>query len=1029
MLQYTVHPPPLSFSNASKKNSQSGSSSFRFLSNDPSKSPRRQFSPHSALTQKRPVDDLPEDHLPAAISISPLQFPLSVSTSYSSSSLPSPSFPPASLPKQVPRHSHYPSRPDSLMELSPALSSRHSARSSHIEDVLSHGDLVGEGISLQGEHLRLVPIDASHQPPADDYLEPAKEFEVVRRLGTGSYAVVYLVREVLSRPTPSEDDHIIPGGRLELDESSFGRAPIEYGREYAIKLLSKADLDEEALAAQLSEATIHQSLPPHPNIVTLHRTLETSAFLLLLLEYVPGEDLFYFLEQARDHYDADPSTVDTSFPSSQTPPTPGLLSSMHPDQLLSHTRLRLIASMFSQMCEAVAVCHDTSVFHRDIKPENFIVTDGWTTNPDGTRERKVVVKLTDFGLSTTDVESYDMDCGSAPYMSYECRNNVAPVYKPRAADVWSLGIVLVNMLYHYNPWTDTAHGGCSSFEQFRQQPISFLMQRFTGMTLPVANFLVDNVFCILDDPTDDSQRIGAREFSAWVKDLPTRLGPQQHARPTHSRVASAASITGHPISSVPPSRRPSSRASMANASPLRPPVALSGVSRSRAPSLGPAFEHDLGEFEREHGETQLPPVLDQEDEEEHEDVDGRSVSRRSTSTKRRKRGARKGKGTTPTSDHDQTSDMLASASQTLARELSRASKTQILNSPSTTSIRSRPPIPDTPPPVPTSPVVVKKPSKWKLSFGKSSAERAVGDRPSPIGAILEPPTRSEGSGNGAPRQMGTTAQHVSSLIMGLNADDAPTSFSRGRQPKATPPPPLPLTSAGSDLSEGWGPASARSPGRSGHGHAIEQWATSVERRGASPTSSRSGRPLASSASSMASSNWRSSMASTNTSTSAFTKYSNPSVRSVSTYATSVSSSSSNWRNAQSKPPSSIPATPSPSTPSPHSARGKAPFNPNAPPRPPPNVKIMSGVPWELSELPRQLHPNPNGDVFTQPPMRKPRPRKPKSQKLDTINERPGATPQKRDATPMKSKSSTCVRQVVRSVHPLLSPQKSVLLVL
>lgn len=74
--------------------------------------------------------------------------------------------------------------------------------------------------------------------------------------------------------------------------------------------------------------------------------------------------------------------------------------------------------MFSQMCEAVAVCHDASVFHRDIKPENFIVTDGWTTNADGSRERKVIVKLSDFGLSTTDVDSADMDCGSAPYMSY-----------------------------------------------------------------------------------------------------------------------------------------------------------------------------------------------------------------------------------------------------------------------------------------------------------------------------------------------------------------------------------------------------------------------------------------------------------------------------------------------------------------------------------------------------------------------------------------------------------------------------------
>lgn len=169
------------------------------------------------------------------------------------------------------------------------------------------------------------------------------------------------------------------------------------------------------------QATIHQSLPTHPNVVTLYRTLETPSFLLLLLEYVPGQDLFYFLEQSCDHYEPEPPTSPSSS-ESHTPPTPSLLSSLNPDQLLSRTRLRLISSMFSQMCQAVAVCHAVNVFHRDIKPENFIVTDGWVKSPDGRQERKVVVKLTDFGLSTNDVESADMDCGSAPYMSYGMRS-------------------------------------------------------------------------------------------------------------------------------------------------------------------------------------------------------------------------------------------------------------------------------------------------------------------------------------------------------------------------------------------------------------------------------------------------------------------------------------------------------------------------------------------------------------------------------------------------------------------------------
>jgi serine/threonine protein kinase len=80
--------------------------------------------------------------------------------------------------------------------------------------------------------------------------------------------------------------------------------------------------------------------------------------------------------------------------------------------------------MFAQMCDAVATCHAAGVFHRDIKPENFIVTDGryldeGTDWKNGRKNKgRVVVKLTDFGLSTREEECSDMDCGSAPYMSY-----------------------------------------------------------------------------------------------------------------------------------------------------------------------------------------------------------------------------------------------------------------------------------------------------------------------------------------------------------------------------------------------------------------------------------------------------------------------------------------------------------------------------------------------------------------------------------------------------------------------------------
>ena len=85
-----------------------------------------------------------------------------------------------------------------------------------------------------------------------------------------------------------------------MDDASASWSPTtEFDREYAIKLLSKADLDEDELVAQLTEvrsvpslrlpqqltkndfhATTDQSIPAHPGIVTLYRSwkLRRSSF-------------------------------------------------------------------------------------------------------------------------------------------------------------------------------------------------------------------------------------------------------------------------------------------------------------------------------------------------------------------------------------------------------------------------------------------------------------------------------------------------------------------------------------------------------------------------------------------------------------------------------------------------------------------------------------------------------------------------------------------------------------------------------
>ncbi|OWZ79211.1 serine/threonine protein kinase [Cryptococcus neoformans Bt85] len=460
-----------------------------------------------------------------------------------------------------------------------------------VEDVLTPGMVIGEGLKFQGEIIvpavsRMAMADGSDvglplrrggseatKVLRQDGRYEKKRYEVVRRLGTGSYAVVYLVKE--------------RGGK----------------KEYALKCLSKQDLKEEQLETQLFEAHIHLSLPIHQNIVTLHQTLQTRRWLFLMLELCPGEDLFYWLEKSRDaspqavhaslpdehaalsssklssssipfsssqmfsnlnsmsfsqspgaafsqshsHFGGSPASLlfahhngghySSHFMPSQTPPTPSLLSAFSANTLLSQRRLRLIASMFSQMCEAVAVCHDAGVSHRDIKPENFICCDsveleaaadgefgedeGQSTKPVNfgpQAKRKVIVKLTDFGLATTDYESGDVECGSKPYMSYECRNNLGPSYLPAPADVWSLGIVLINMLFHRNPWKDPTHGD-PNFDNFLMDPIGFILSKFTGIGREVASYLADHVLCI-----DVDQRVSAREFGAWIKGLPEMIG-------------------------------------------------------------------------------------------------------------------------------------------------------------------------------------------------------------------------------------------------------------------------------------------------------------------------------------------------------------------------------------------------------------------------------------------------------------------------------------------------------------------------
>lgn len=231
----------------------------------------------------------------------------------------------------------------------------------------------------------------------------------------------------------------------------------------------------------------------------------------------------------------------------ETPPSPSLLSSTTNTSLLSRKRLRLISRMFGQMCQAVQACHEVGIAHRDIKPENFIVVDGRAEGESGSS--RVVVKITDWGLGTREEMCEDFDCGSKPYMSFvslsfarhsrrslmpfshfkqECRNNLSPSYDPRQADIWSLGLVLLNLLYHRNPWADPSLDD-PDFAEYVHNPRGFLQNRFEDMTDEVAGFLADRVFCDVLETENGKlrKRVTAGEFGRWAARLVMMMDENQ----------------------------------------------------------------------------------------------------------------------------------------------------------------------------------------------------------------------------------------------------------------------------------------------------------------------------------------------------------------------------------------------------------------------------------------------------------------------------------------------------------------------
>ncbi|XP_006010599.1 tribbles homolog 3 [Latimeria chalumnae] len=112
------------------------------------------------------------------------------------------------------------------------------------------------------------------------------------------------------------------------------------------------------------------------------------------------------------------------------------------------------ASLFRQMAEALAHCHTSGVILRDLKLRKFVFTNKERTH-------LVLENLEDSCILAGEDDSLSDKHGCPAYVGPEILNSKTS-YSGKAADVWSLGVVLYTMLVGRYPFQDAEPTGLFS---------------------------------------------------------------------------------------------------------------------------------------------------------------------------------------------------------------------------------------------------------------------------------------------------------------------------------------------------------------------------------------------------------------------------------------------------------------------------------------------------------------------------------------------------------------------------------------
>lgn len=241
-------------------------------------------------------------------------------------------------------------------------------------------------------------------------------FEPLRVLGQGAYGKVHLVRDRVSGRLFAQKQIRKP--QIEVFDSERQKGEQEKSVEEIVvdqKANALPTPHTSHIKRTIAERQILTTITHHPNIVKLFYALQDHDRFYLLLEYIPGGELFHHLTSN--------NSLGNVF-------------------LEEH-----VAFYGAQMSLGLAHLHRLGIVYRDLKPENCLL------NAQGH------LVLTDFGLSKAiGPDDDDDECrsiiGTPEYMAPEIIKGEPYDY---AVDWWLLGCVLYDMMTGKPPFTGKTH--------------------------------------------------------------------------------------------------------------------------------------------------------------------------------------------------------------------------------------------------------------------------------------------------------------------------------------------------------------------------------------------------------------------------------------------------------------------------------------------------------------------------------------------------------------------------------------------